>query len=141
MREGVDSTLQQGFAAFFQDIVGGQTEDEFDAEAVANVVHPRDAEAAIAADEDADPRPDLAQAPDQVFQIVIGTQGGMNRPRPQGDHDELVGLGAGDEQGEVLILIEITMKEHQLLFTVGGSSTPSMSKVKDFGGVAKEAMN
>lgn len=55
-----------------------------------------------------------------MFQIVIGAQRGMHGAGPQGENDELVVVGTGDERGEVLILFEVAVEEDQLLLAMGG---------------------
>jgi hypothetical protein len=52
---------------------------------------------------------------DQVFQVVVGAQGGMGTAMAQADHDQLVGVGRGDERGKVLVLVEVAVEERQLL--------------------------
>jgi hypothetical protein len=38
---------------------------------------------------------------------------------PQGQHDELVVIGTGDDQRQVLVLVIVTVPEGQLLLAVG----------------------
>jgi hypothetical protein len=79
----------------------------------------RHAEAAVAADVEDYGGPDTAQAGHEVGQVVVGPQGGMNVAGPQGQHDELVVVGAGDDQRQVLVLIVVAVPEGQLLVPVG----------------------
>jgi len=62
----------------------------------------------------------LAQAPDQILQIVVGPQGRMHRPGPQRQDDRLIIVGTGDERGEILILIEVAVEQDQLLLAMSG---------------------
>jgi hypothetical protein len=63
--------------------------------------------------------PGSAQADHQVGRVVIRSQGGMDVPWPQGQHDELVVVGTGDHEGQVLVLVVEAVPERQLLVSVG----------------------
>jgi hypothetical protein len=95
---------QQALGQALQDRVGAEAEGVGDAQPLADLVHGRGAEAAVAAEVQGHVRPGLAQASHQVFQVVVGPKGGRHVARPQGQQDELVVVGAGEDQRQVLVL-------------------------------------
>jgi hypothetical protein len=56
-------------------------------------------------------RPDLAQPPHQIFQVVVGSQRRMRRAVQQADHHHLVVLGGGDRPRQILVLLVIAVKK------------------------------
>jgi hypothetical protein len=72
------------------------------------------AEAAAAAEVQGHVGPGPAHAGHQVGQVVVGPQGRVDVARPQGQQDELVVVGAADDQWQVLVLIVVPMPEGDL---------------------------
>src|SRR5262249_34866657 len=64
--------FEQGFAVLFENVVAADAEGVVHAEAFADVVHPRHAIAAVAADVDVHVGPDLAKAAHQMLEVVVG---------------------------------------------------------------------
>src|SRR5205807_471110 len=84
---------------------GGEAKRVDDADPFAHVVHGRYAEGTVASKMQDHVGPNPAQAGHQVGHIVIGPQGGVGTAVPQGEHHELVVVRAGDDQGQVLVLV------------------------------------
>jgi HKD family nuclease/diadenosine tetraphosphate (Ap4A) HIT family hydrolase len=61
----------------------------------------------------------LALCQENLVYRVVGPQGGRHVARPQRQHHELVVVGAGDDQGQVLVLVVVAVPERQLLVAVG----------------------
>src|SRR5579871_700362 len=115
-----DRLGQHGITAPLEDAVGRQAKGVIEVETLADGVHPGDAVAGVAADPDAHAGPGLAQSLHQVFQVVVGAQGGMHGAGPKRQQHDLVVVGAGDEGREILVLVEEAVEQHQLLRAVGG---------------------
>lgn len=64
--------------------------------------------------------PGRSQPGDQVPQIVVGPQEGGAGSVPQPDQQDGVVLGAGDGDGQVLVLLVEAVEEGQLLLPMRG---------------------
>jgi hypothetical protein len=86
----------------------------------AHLVHPRQAEAGVAADMDGDVGPLFPQGAHHAQQVVIGAQRRMHRARAQPREKDVLGGRLADDQREVLILAVVAVEERELLVPVGG---------------------
>ncbi len=86
----------------------------------ADAVHQRHAEGAVATHEDLDVGEPLADPPREIPQVVVRSERrrtGAVTPTHECDH---VGLGTGDRDRQVLVLLVETVKEDQLLPAMRG---------------------
>src|SRR5262249_38083796 len=90
------------------------------AQTLAQVEHAGDAEGSVGADVDDDVGPGGAEAADDVLQVVISPQGSMGATVSQRHTHNQIVVGAGDDQGQVLVVVVVVGPEGQLLMTVRG---------------------
>ena len=111
---------EQVGAGGFQTGIHRQAEGVREPQFLADAVHQRRAEAAVGTHDDLDIGEPFADPPREIAQVVIGSERGRTRAVTQAHQRDHVGLGTGDRDRQVLVLLIEAVKEDQLLPSMRG---------------------
>ena len=113
-----DRPVEQGLRHRLQSLVGAEAEGVRQAVFLADFVHPRHAEAAVAADVDREVVAGSSQPIDHELQVIIRAVRGVHRAGPQGGVEHVLRGRLADHDREVLVLLVVAVEQRQLLLSV-----------------------